>query len=404
MTEYASLLLALEGYFEAKLDELPEVLRERVQREIRPCAWDHLSPKQRRSWAWQTDYQNDLAAEEGGDFWFNFYNRKDELRKQISEWASIPALTAGELTAKERRLEDLRHEFALLERLEKEFRVSHYPKKESKRSPDPELSDVLDAKDQYVAYPNALMQWAKRLGASPEELAAWLFVGPELGGLSAYLNANELEPPREFHFAPCLGNDLDYLSPLMGCWFRKDDVLNFSPTKRFITGAALIERWSQHWGIRPEAYIRAKIEESRLQDIHPLSGVTQGRVPGDEEYPPMSSGLFGLSEIEAIEQEDFDCAEDGESVLHESPASLDGLGIGSPEWRSQNARKAANARHDRPGGSRDRQQQIRAIWATGKYTSRDRCAEEECVALDMSISTARKALINTVDPKPKPST
>ena len=248
MSEYVSLLHALEGYFEAELDELPEVLRERVQREIRPCAWDHLSPKQRRSWAWQTDYQNDLAAEEDGDFWFNFCCRKDELRKQIREWASIPALTAGELTAKERRLEDLRHEFALLERLEKEFRASHYPKKESKRSPDPELSDALDAKDKYVAYPNALMQWGKRLGASPEELAAWLFVGPELGGLSAYLNANELEPPREFHFAPCLGHDLDYLSPLMGCWFRKDDVLNFSPTKRFITGAALIERWSQHWG------------------------------------------------------------------------------------------------------------------------------------------------------------
>ena len=104
MSEYVSLLHALEGYFEAELDELPEVLRERVQREIRPCAWDHLSPKQRRSWAWQTDYQNDLAAEEDGDFWFNFCCRKDELRKQIREWASIPALTAGELTAKERRL------------------------------------------------------------------------------------------------------------------------------------------------------------------------------------------------------------------------------------------------------------------------------------------------------------
>ena len=399
MTEYASLLLALEGYFEAKLDELPEALRKRVQREMHTCAWGHLSPEQRRSWAWQTDYQNGPTAEEGGDFWFNFYNRKDELRNQISEWASIPALTAGELTAKERRLEDLRHEFALLERLEKEFRVSHYPRKESKRSPDPELSDVLDAKDQYVAYPKALMQWAKRLAASPEELAAWLFVGPELGGLSAYLNANELEPPREFHFAPCLGHDLDYLSPLMGCWFRKGDVLNFSPTKRFITGAALIERWSQHWGIRPEAYICAKIEESRLQDIHPLSGVTQGRVPGDEEYPPMSSGLFGLSEIEAIEKEDFDSAEDGESVLHGTPVSLDGLVIGTPEWRSETARRAANARHAQPGGSRDKQQRICAIWAMDKYKSRVQCAEQEHEKLGMSYSTARKALTNTPDPK-----
>jgi hypothetical protein len=78
----------------------------------------------------------------------------------------------------------------------------------------------------------------------------------------------------------------------------------------------------------------------------------------------------------------------------------EGLEIGSTEWRSQTARNAANARHDQPGGSRDKQQRIRDIWATGKYTSRDRCAEEEYAALDMSYSAARKALINTPDSTP----
>ena len=72
--------------------------------------------------------------------------------------------------------------------------------------------------------------------------------------------------------------------------------------------------------------------------------------------------------------------------------------IGSPDWRTDVARKAANARHDRPGGSREKQRQIREIWATGKFSSRDRCAEEECAALGMSYSSARKALINTPDP------
>ena len=162
---------------------------------------------------------------------------------------------------------------------------------------------------QYIACPEAMRQLAKRLKASPEELAVWVFMGPDLGGLPAYLNANELDPPPEFHFVPYLGDDPDYLSPLMACWFREHDVLNFNPAERYITGAALIERWSQHSGIRPEAFIRAKIEESRLQDIHPISGVTQGRVPGDEAYPPLSSGLFALSEIKAIENEDFDFAE-----------------------------------------------------------------------------------------------
>ena len=73
-------------------------------------------------------------------------------------------------------------------------------------------------------------------------------------------------------------------------------------------------------------------------------------------------------------------------------------GVGSPVWRKQQAKAAADARHSQPGGSRDKQQQIREIWATGKYASRDRCAEEECAALDMSFSAARKALRNTPNP------
>ena len=72
--------------------------------------------------------------------------------------------------------------------------------------------------------------------------------------------------------------------------------------------------------------------------------------------------------------------------------------VGSPEWRKQTAAVAANARHDRPGGSRDKQRQIREIWASGKYSSRDLCAEEECAALEMSYGAARKALKNTPDP------
>lgn len=72
---------------------------------------------------------------------------------------------------------------------------------------------------------------------------------------------------------------------------------------------------------------------------------------------------------------------------------------GSPEWRKQNARKAADARHNQPGGSREKRQQIREIWATGKYSSRDLCAEHEFADLGISYSTARKALKNT--PKPK---
>jgi hypothetical protein len=69
-------------------------------------------------------------------------------------------------------------------------------------------------------------------------------------------------------------------------------------------------------------------------------------------------------------------------------------GVGSAAWRKQTAKAAANARHNQPGGSRDKQRQIRDIWATRKYSSRDVCAEQECAALGMSFAAARKALRN----------
>ena len=83
----------------------------------------------------------------------------------------------------------------------------------------------------------------------------------------------------------------------------------------------------------------------------------------------------------------------------ETPIQLIDADLGSAAWRKQTAQRAANARHDQPGGSRDKQRQMRDVWASGKYSSRDVCAEQECAALGMSFSAARKALINT----PKPS-
>ena len=169
----------------------------------------------------------------------------------------------------------------------------------------------------YIAYPKAMARFAERLKASPEELAVWIFMWPEdPGGLPAYTNANERDPPDEFNFDQYSGDDpdcRDYLSHLMECWFREQDTLNFSPTRRFITCAELIERWSGHPKIQPEAFIRAKIMESRLLDVHPVSGLTQGSMSGDEWYPPMSDGAFELSKIEAIEKEDFDFAKGGNS-------------------------------------------------------------------------------------------
>lgn len=156
----------------------------------------------------------------------------------------------------------------------------------------------------YIAYPLALKLLAERHNATAHELAGWVFAGPEDGGLCAYLNANELDPPPRFYFDILSCDDYDYLVPLMPCWFREADILNFEPKDRFVTGADLMKRWSSCVGIVPEAFIRAKIEESRLLDIHPIYGGTQGMHPEDTSYPPLELALFLQSHVDAVEIED----------------------------------------------------------------------------------------------------
>lgn len=59
--------------------------------------------------------------------------------------------------------------------------------------------------------------------------------------------------------------------------------------------------------------------------------------------------------------------------------------------RKNVAKFAANKRHERTNLAK---QKIREIWSSGKYRSRDICAEQECAELELSFSTARKALRN----------
>jgi hypothetical protein len=90
------------------------------------------------------------------------------------------------------------------------------------------------------------------------------------------------------------------------------------------------------------------------------------------------------------------------SKLHELVTTterfLTGQILGRDTQKKMQGVKAANARHSKPGGNRDKWQQMRALWASGKYSSRDICAEQECAALDMSFSSARKALRGTPNP------
>ena len=62
------------------------------------------------------------------------------------------------------------------------------------------------------------------------------------------------------------------------------------------------------------------------------------------------------------------------------------------------AKKAANARHDQPGGTRDIQEKVVKEWQTNnhKYKSRDDCAAKVSREVGCSVRTARKALVNVL--------
>lgn len=417
-SSFESLTLALEDWFATPIAKLPDALRQRVVQEFFPMPWDTLSADQRRSVALQLDYQHDPAMENDRQDWWDFFQRMDAVKAQITDWNAVATPTAGELALKERRLVELQQELARMDAQVRHARGDYFPQRELTDAKDEAPVAAPTQAVRYIAYPKAMHQLAARLGATPEELAAWMWLGPEHAGLAAYVNANELEPPPRFHFG--LGGGYDYVAPLMAAWFVEEEIAHFEPTDRYITGAALVKRWGEKPGLQPEAFILAKIRESRLQDIHPMYGGTRGTFHEYADFPPLESGLFSMSEVAKVEAEDFSVQEDSignsangekasikepstaskarrpETASAESPTQT--VGLGSPEWRRETARAAANAKHDKPGGSRDKKRQIRELWASGKYANRNLCAEEEYEAIGMSYAAARKALVNTPDP------
>lgn len=390
MSTFDALTFALEDWFNTSLSDLPDSARRRVEQEFFPMPWDSLSADQRRSVALQLDYQHDPATEQDQKFWWDFFERVDTLQKQVTEWEAVATLTAADLALKETRLIALKQELGRMDAQKRMARGDYFPEQKSSQitAGTPLVAPAIPAR--FIAYPKAIHQLTARLNATPAELAAWIWNGPKDGGIAAYLNANELDPPPRFFYTVGSENQ-DYIAPLMACWFKEEEIDQFVPVDRYITGEALIDRWGQRPALHAVAFIQAKITESRLSDIHPIYGGTRGTFAEYADWPPLEGGLFPLSQVEQIEVEDFGQIDGADTA--NSPE------VGSPGWRKQNARAAADALHNQPGGSRDKKRQICDIWATGKYTSRDLCAEQECAALNMSISVARRALYNT----PKPS-
>lgn len=149
---FESLTLPLEGWFEKNLDELPDALRQRVEKEFFPMPWDSLNGDARRSVALQQDYQRDPATEADRQFWWDFYERLHEVQAQIKEWEGAETPTATDKSLKKSRLNELRLEHERLKLQQKQARGDYFPANKCAAVP----ATSSPTSDDYIAYPKAM--------------------------------------------------------------------------------------------------------------------------------------------------------------------------------------------------------------------------------------------------------
>ncbi len=302
--KYVSLVATLEPWFGAVQADLPDPVLRAIEHEVFLSDWDALAPDQRRSVAQQIDNQRDPAKAGERKYWWDYGVRRYELEARIAKWEAALGDSVTDMVARESALADLRKQLAALDLAADQYEkaTQRAAREQTSSLPHPK------GKQKYIPYVRALSRWAERFDATPEEVAAWVYFGPEAGGLAAYLSANELDPPPRFFYGTMFlpqRKDWDYVAPLMSCWFRETDVDSFNPESRFITGAVLMDRWAKVPGIRVEAFVAAKVRDGPLLDFHPVTNCTQATEEGDEDFPPITDALFELSHVAEIEVKEF---------------------------------------------------------------------------------------------------
>jgi hypothetical protein len=302
---FRSLTKLLETYFNGDVGSLPSDIRAFVDQVYSPFDWHMLTPDQRRSFADQYDVQHDPARQGEHCFWWRHVVKEQELEKSIEEWERLSGATVSERAEKRKQLEALRYELHALN--QKAART-----RDLLSCGNPSESEQAELGDQvYISCPQAIHMLEQRFGAGVHELAMWIFLGAKNGGLDAFAGGGGSAPAR-FHLG--YSDDLNYVTPMMGCRFRRSDIETFVPSDRYELGIELVARWSKIPGMVDVAgFIRAKIGEGVLQDMHPISGMTQWSYPGTDFRASLDEAIFSLSEIEAIEAADFALEPSGES-------------------------------------------------------------------------------------------
>lgn len=105
----------------------------------------------------------------------------------------------------------------------------------------------------------------------------------------------------------------------------------------------------------------------------------------------------GLREIEDEQQKEFITQQMFDVLQADTTKAVTEVNRVAAQKRSNIARNAANKKHELSGVKDDCESMCQG-WASGKYGTKDECAEKEGKKLGMKFNTARKALYNEPPP------
>jgi hypothetical protein len=187
-----------------------------------------------------------------------------------------------------------------------------------------------------------------------------------------------------------------------------------------------LEEYRKRGGLQGYASqkLREEFQKALTDSSHPLREAVEAVQRGDisevakllflaliasleDETSALKPAALLLIKIPAIQLEVTQEAErikSGTESAHDIPrriiewAAMEVADSANRNKKAESNRKARKARDEKPGGDREKRERIKDIWASGIYESRDACAEKEHKRLEMSYSTARKALRGTADP------
>lgn len=297
MSDFESLEKKLEGWFSKSFHELPSPLKRLVIPGFKPFSWDDLSPDQRRTLTNHRDYRYDPATESHQTYWFDFEAKRQELENQLREWEHTASPTATDLKHKEDRVGQLKQELAHRDCLEKLLMRRNFPRYAKSESEEASLPKP----EKLIGLPLALSRLSERLGASQEEIAAWVFMTEHDGGLRAYEPQYHPEEFQRFYFEPEMNPN--YLSLLFDCWFDEQEIANFEPRERFISGATCLEVLKDLTGGAPNVLLSEMVSARKITDMHPICGATKASSLTDTSLPEIESGLFSVDEVEHLLKE-----------------------------------------------------------------------------------------------------